>query len=384
MRLCQIVPSLEEKHGGPSKSVYAISRALAHVGHDVSLLATHPAARSGRQEDQLRVEIFRRGRPHLFGRSSELRSYLRPLDVDVVHHHSIWLRTLHYAHQHAAKKQIPLVISPRGMMSNWAWHHHAGRKQLARQFVHPGAFEAAAGWHATSEDEARDIRRLGFTQAICVASNGVNAPSKEERATALEHWQRLCPEITRRRTALFYSRFHRKKRVLELIDLWLQHAPADWILLMVGLPDDYMAAQLKSYVMRASGGGRVQVFDGRGRPAPYAAASLFLLPSHSENFGQVIAEAMANRLPVVVTDATPWGEVNNNSGGWCVPWEHYDRALAEALATSEVELAFRGQAAQAYALAGFSWESSATKLQDFYRELLTQNAKRSDAPVTGK
>ena len=370
MRLCEIVPSLEEQHGGPSKSVYALSRALAHLGHDVSLLATHSESRSSQQEGQLDVEIFPRGRPRPFCPSSELQSHLRTLACDVVHHHSIWLRTLHYARQHSARTQRPLVISPRGMMSRWAWSHHAGRKQFARHIIHPGALEAAAGWHATSDEEAAEIRDLGFNQPICVAPNGVSAPSKDERTAALEYWQAVCPAVTRQRTALFYARFHRKKRVLELIDLWLRHAPADWVLLMVGLPDDYTAAQLEGYVLRASGTGRVYVFDGKGRPPPYAAAALFLLPSHSENFGLVIAEAMANRLPVVVTDTTPWRSAASKGVGWCVPWAQYAEALRAATEESDVQLAFRGQEARAYALADFSWENAAAKLQAFYQQLL--------------
>ena len=53
------------------------------------------------------------------------------------------------------------------------------------------------------------------------------------------------------------------------------------------------AAQLRAYVLRARGSTQIEVFDGSDRPAPYAVASLFLLPSHTENFGLVIAEAMA-------------------------------------------------------------------------------------------
>ncbi len=374
MRCCEIVPSLEEKQGGPSKSTYAISVALAQLGHDVTLLATHPSTPETRELERLHVSVSRRSWPQFLCPSPGLRQQLRTVAADVVHHHSIWLRTLCYAHRHAVAQRAPLVISPRGMMSSWAWQHHHWRKQLTSRLVHPGAFQAAAGWHATSEEEAQDIRALGFTQPVCVAPNGVDAPLEAERRAAVEFWQNACPDIARRRTALFYSRFHQKKRVIELIDLWLQRAPKDWLLLMIGLPDDYTTTQLDTYVLRSSGGGRVRVYDGEGRPPPYAAASIFLLPSHSENFGLAIAEAMANGLPVVVTDATPWRAVNGNGAGWCVPWEEYGTALQDALAESESSLTERGRVAREYSLAGFSWEQSARKLAEFYQQLRTLHA----------
>jgi len=369
MRLCQIVPSLEERHGGPSKSVDALAHALAQLGQDVDLLATHPTIPARHAEGRLDVRIFRRDRPQAFCPSAGLRHHLASLAPDIVHHHSLWLRTLRYAHRRAAAARVPLVIAPRGMMSDWAWNHHRLRKQLARHLLHPGAFEAAAGWHATSPAEAAEIRARGFAQPVCVAPNGVTPPTDAERAAALAYWRQACPDVTRRRTAVFYSRFHRKKRVLELIDLWLKVAPPDWLLLLVGLSEEYTAAQLDTYVLRASGGGRVHVFDGEGRPAPYAAASLFLLPSHNENFGLVVAEAMANGLPALVTDTTPWDILNSADAGWCVPWEDYPAALHAALAEEPAALAARGTRARTRAAEDFSWATSARLLLPFYEEL---------------
>jgi glycosyltransferase involved in cell wall biosynthesis len=204
---------------------------------------------------------------------------------------------------------------------------------------------------------------------VCVAPNGVAAPLESELAAAAEHWRAACPAVTQRPVALFYSRFHQKKRVLELIDLWLAHGPRDWLLLLVGIPQDYTPEMIESYVLRASGGGRVQAFTGMNRPPPYAVASLFLLPSHNENFGLVMAEAMAHRVPVLVTDTTPWRAVNTNSRGWCVPWAEFAEALRAATAEGPERLRERGARAQAWVLREFAWEKSARLLADFYAQL---------------
>lgn len=370
MRICHIVASLEERYGGPSKSVCALAKAQAALGHDVSLLATGENGPEKCAEGSLQIRSFPRDWPSRIARSADLRRHLFSISPEVIHHHALWQRPLHYAHRRAAALNAPLVISPRGMMSGWAWQHHRTRKSLARALVHPSALEATNGWHATSAEEIQDIRAHGFHQPACFAPNGVDAPSAAETAAAADYWREACPEVEVRPTALFYSRLHQKKRVLELIDLWLEDAPPSWLLLIVGLPDEFTVAQLERYVLRASGGNRVRIFDGSRRPPPYAIASLFLLPSHSENFGLAIAEAMAHGVPVVVTDSTPWGHIKALGAGWCVPWAEYPGALKAALAEPPGRRADRGEVGRVHVLAEYSWQRCASSLLIFYRELL--------------
>jgi glycosyltransferase involved in cell wall biosynthesis len=255
------------------------------------------------------------------------------------------------------------------MMAPWAWRHHRWKKCLAGRFVHRGALAAVAGWHATSEAEAGDIRRLGFRQPVCVAPNGVTPPSAAEASAAREFWLKHCPDLSDRPAALFYSRFHPMKRVIEIIDLWLDHAPASWLLLLVGIPEEYSVRALREYVYRAGGEERVAVFDGTDRPPPYAVAELMLLPSHSENFGLVVAEALSHGLPVLATDTTPWRELEARGAGLCVPWENFGPALAGLLGEGTERLRARSAAARAWAQAEFAWEKSAATLAAFYEGL---------------
>ncbi len=374
MRCCEIVPSLEEKHGGPSKSVLALSEALGSLSPLVSLLSTDPSPPAPPPSRSIDVRVFPRNTPQALCPSSGLRRHLDEHTFDVIHHHSLWLRTLHYAHHRARSLHVPFVISPRGMMSPWAWQHHGWRKQLVRHLLHPGAFEGADGWHATSPEEADEIRSHGFKQPICVAPNGVAIPTAADRTAAAAHWHTICPDTAQRPTALFYSRLHRKKRVLELIDLWLAHAPAEWLLLIVGTPEEYTPAQLETYVLHNSGGGRVRVFDGSGAPPPYPVASLFILPSHNENFGMVIAESLAHAVPVLVTDSTPWSDINSLGCGWCVPWAAFPATLRIALSETSEQRTRRGEVGREYVRQEFPWEKSAATLLQFYRELRKQSA----------
>ena len=371
MRVCHIVPSLEERHGGPSKSVRALANAQAALGEQVELLATledgQPVA-PGRG-DAATQRTFPRVAPHWLSRSTQLRHYLQGAAYDVVHNHALWLLPLHYAHEAAHRQAIPLVISPRGMLSGWAYQHRLWRKLIAQFLVHPGAFAATAGWHATSPEERDDIRALGFKQPVCVSPNGVVLPTDSELTAARSAWHGICPATKSRPVALFYSRFHRKKRLRELIDLWLSAARDDWLLLIVGMAEDYSAAELTAEVAAAGATDRIAVFDGSGRPPPYAVASLFVLPSHSENFGLVIAEALAAGVPALVTDTTPWSGLVPQGSGWCGSWKDYGATLASALATPAEELAAMGRRGREWATRDFSWARAAGLLNEFYRHL---------------
>lgn len=368
MKLTHIIPSLEAKHGGPSSSVPALAATCALIGHEVELLATVLGPGTTVAQGTLTTTTFSRGWPAKICPSAGLRNALEESNAEIVHHHSLWLRTLHYAH-HATARGAKLVISPRGMMSPWAWNHHRLRKRFASAFIHPGALPAADGWHATSAEEADDIRRLGFRQPVCVAPNGITLPPAERLIAAGAAWHEWCPATVNRPVALFYSRFHRKKRLRELLQLWLAAPRGDWFLLLVGVPEEYSVAEVQGWIDTAGARDHVAVFDGTDRPAPYAVASLFLLPSHSENFGLAIAEAMAASVPVLVTDATPWSGVNTEARGWCVPWTEFNRALQAAISEGPARLVERGVRARTWVLREYSWSKSAHQLTTFYQQL---------------
>lgn len=370
MRIVHIVASLEPKHGGPSVSVPKIANAMAEFATEIQLLSTSPQGDTQHLDGPCPQHVFPRERPQAICPSSGLRHHLDRTEADILHSHGLWLRTLHYAHRRATSLTVPHVISPRGMLTPWARNQGRWKKWCAERIIHPRALEAARGWHATSPQEAEEIRSIGYRQPICVAPNGVEPPTADALQKAEAYWRAACPDAWTRPTALFYSRFHHKKRVLELIDIWVRQAPKDWLLLLVGIPQEYSIEQLRDYVIRSSGGGRILVYDGTETPPPYVAACLFLLPSHSENFGLVVAEALAHGLPVMVTDTTPWEAVNETDCGWCGPWVHFPEAMKAALDLGEATLRTRGLLAKEWVIHHYSWRKSAEKLFEFYKTLL--------------
>jgi glycosyltransferase involved in cell wall biosynthesis len=151
--------------------------------------------------------------------------------------------------------------------------------------------------------------------------------------------------------------------------LGLKTDRVDWLLLVVGIPEDYTPKMIEDYVLRAGQSGRVRAYDGAGHPPPYSIASLFLLPSHGENFGLSIAEALAQGVPALVTDTTPWSGLNLTGSGWCVPWSDFASAIRTATSEGVESLNRRGLIAREWVLREFSWEKPARILADFYSML---------------
>lgn len=394
-----VTASLDPRHGGPSRTVPALAAAQSELGAYVNLVTVGPIpADFSARYPRLPVHAFP-ARPGPLGRicacASGLAEFLHQTPARALHVHGLWQRPLHHAAAAAAHHRIPLIVAPRGMLEPWALAHHTWKKRLAAAFVHPRALASVSGWHATSQQEADNLPRLpSWLHApgsplnparkpaslpayplhspppapTCLAPNGITAPAPGAASAARAAWLAAYPQLKNTRVALFYGRLHRKKRVAELIALWRSAPRPGWTLLLAGIPGDYTVAQLQA-LAPASATSPIVVADGTALPAPYPLAEVFLLPSHSENFGQAVAEALAAGLPALVTDTLPWHGLDAASAGRCVPWTDYPAALAALLARSAPALAALGGNGRSWVLANYTWKSAAQKLLDFYTQL---------------
>ena len=156
------------------------------------------------------------------------------------------------------------------------------------------AVRSAACFHATSEQEYRDIRRAALRQPVAIVPNGIDMPTMSAK-----------PKASGLRTLLYLGRIHPIKGIDDLLRAWQRVASQfrDWQLRLVGPDNDGYRAQLERLstelklprVMFA--GPRY----GADKQAEYAAADLYVLPSHTENFGMSAAEALARGVPIITT-----------------------------------------------------------------------------------
>jgi glycosyltransferase involved in cell wall biosynthesis len=382
MRILHCVEGLSTASGGPSRTVTALCDALAgETKLDVTLCSqlmpgeTPVAAASGSQAVR-RLVGADAGIRRRFG--APLSALVRQIIIEgkpaIVHDHGLWTPPHHTIASLCRKHDIPLVLHPRGMFESWALNWHAWRKQIAwRVYVHRDLL-AVSLFIATATPEAESIRRLGFKQPIACIANGVFLPDTVE----IEQLRAvLLPSSTR--TALFLGRIHPIKGVFNLLTAWARLRPAGWRLILAG-PDEgghdrEVAAKIRESHLEES------VFlagEARGsvKARLFAETSLFILPSFSENFGVVVAEALSYGLPVVTTTGTPWRKLIEYDCGWWVAPEvdAITESLRQACAMPVAELRQMGERGRVLA-ARYDWRGIASQTAAAYRWLLSGGTK---------
>jgi glycosyltransferase involved in cell wall biosynthesis len=111
---------------------------------------------------------------------------------------------------------------------------------------------------------------------------------------------------------------------------------------------------------------------GRAKLDAYSSASVYALPTHAENFGLTVAEALASGTPTIVTKGAPWSGIVANRCGWWI--DHgvdplYD-ALAEATTLAPAELAEMGVRGRTWVEREFCWDSIADRMLATYEWIL--------------
>lgn len=276
----------------------------------------------------------------------------------ILHDHGQWLPINHASARLARRRGVPRVVSPRGMLSPWARRHRWWKKAIAWQLYAKRDLAQAAVLHATSRLEADEFRQLGVRQPIAVIPNGVDPPPTlpaDAPAPARPY-------------VLFLSRIHPKKGVAELLDAWRALVLPDWDLVLAG-PDEERMLAGKDLPASVRYVGSV---DGAAKQRLLAQASVFVLPSYSENFGVVVAESLMAGVPVITTHGTPWELLASERCGWWIPMEPaaLRTTLREAIATPAEELAAMGARGRALVERQFSWPQIAAQMAEVYRWVL--------------
>lgn len=384
--ILQTVASINPAIGGPAVSVVQLALQLRALGQPVKLACLNYSEHGSLPSlpiDLLKsVECNMLTRP-LRGWSPQLKKQLHHLGLTstLIHNHGIWMFPNHYAAQAARKFSKPLITSPRGMLGSWALSYHAWPKKLLWHLREKNDLASVTAFHATSRQEAEHIRQAGFQQPIAVIPNGVTVPSAPSLITS--PLETSVSALKGKRLALFLSRIHPKKGIIELVQAWSllpQSLRNEWLLVIAGpdltqhLPE--VEAAIQKYAVSESILIHPSV-SGDFKQALLTRAELFVLPSHEENFGIVVAEALAHGTPALTTHGTPWESLNTHLCGWWIPHsvDSLQKTLLHALSLSSADLALMGQRGKTFAQNELSWIAVAQKMNFFYDWIINKGIK---------
>ena len=353
MKVLHVTMGLDRNAGGPARSVQGLVAAERSAGVDAWVWSLNGS------------------KPWVAGVKSLNGATPRVKEFDLVHIHGIWCRKLHRVAILCREAGVPYIISPRGMLEPWSLRQKWFKKFLARLIYQDHDLNCAAALHATAGSEAGQFRKLGFKNRIIISPNGVNLPNRV-----------LEPKVKgdgERRRALFVSRMHPKKGVVELVESWarvkseMENAGGDreWccelVYTMNGDEERAYEQKVKQRILELGMAYQDQdgtinsmtttpnydflftgSLDDDAKWDAYARADLFVLPTSSENFGIVVAEALWASVPVITTKGTPWKDLEDFKCGWWIDlpsaevrdkgrglqWTSLDSALREAFEQS--------------------------------------------------
>lgn len=371
MKVVQVVPGVGNESSGPSYSVPAFCSGIQHAGCDVSLHVLDP--RPARNFDFDVISYRQQAFPHpRLGRSPKMLRGLRRAcaDADIIHSNSIWMFPNVYCDWARKDSRCKLVMQPRGTLSAWALSNSKWVKRLFGCLFQYRVLRHVDMWVATANSEYEDIRRLGYRQPVCILPNGINLP---DGAVVRAHKVGM-PE---RRIMYFLSRLHPTKNVELLLNVWskLESRFPDWDLAIVGPDRNNSYADQMKELTRTLGCQRV-VFKGElkgDEKLKFAAqGECLVLPTHSENFGMVVAEALAAGTAVICSHGAPWEGLNTERCGWWVRATEaaFERAMSEAMDLPREELQSMGARGREWMRRDFAWDAIGAKMKIAYEWLV--------------
>jgi glycosyltransferase involved in cell wall biosynthesis len=245
---------------------------------------------------------------------SNLYSSFRLAKPDIIHIHGAWSLITFLSCIYGYIFNIPFVIHPHGMLSIWALRHKSIKKNIAFSSYQKWCLINAKLIIATSLAEHNDICNLGFGDRSIVTEQGI-------RLLPLIGNLNVSRSSSRQRNLLFLSRLHPVKGIYELLEAWRVLKPIGWVLNVAGPDEDGNLIKIKNFIATHDLDKSINVLGPASdemKSYLYSQADLFILPSHSENFGIVILEALSFGLPVITTKNTPWKVIEEQFCGWCI------------------------------------------------------------------
>lgn len=372
MRALHVIPSIAPRYGGPSSAVVGMSTALQHTGVAVQIATTDADGPT-----RLRVPhatcvdwsgvptvFFPRQLTEAFKYSAPLAGWLTDhvVDFDVVHVHAVFSHACLAAAGACHRRNVPYVVRPLGTLDPWSLQQKHVQKRLLWHFGVQRMLDGAAAIHYTTASEKR------LAESTLPIRRGVVIPLGVDNAL-FEHSG--PPSDTP--YVLVLGRLHPKKGIETFVEVFLEVCERfpDWRLMIAGDGEADYVATLKARVAKIDTHERV-IFSGwlqgQAKAAALSGAALLALPSRQENFGLVVAEALACGTPVLVsTHVNLADEIAAADAGWVVPLDF--AALRDNLTRilgDDGERHRRGRAGRELATARFRWESVGLEVGKLY------------------
>lgn len=298
------------------------------------------------------------------------------LTFDVIHHHGIWTGVSRALNRWRKRTARPTVVTAHGSLDPWALRKSHWKKRLAMTLYEGQNLRDVSCMQALSMREATDFRTFNLHSPIAVIPNGVPTEWMSFKHDA-QRFRAKHGIPTEARTMLFLARITPKKGLPMLLQAMNAHRDRlnGWTVLIAGV-DEYNHQQQVEALSQELSLQPYMRFIGpqydQDKHDAFAAADLFVLPSHSEGAPVTILEALGAGVPVITTKASPWEElVTNNCGWWTdISTDAIGGALEEALRKSKPVLEAMGRRGKQLVSDKYTWPHIAKRTLTLYDWLI--------------
>ncbi len=326
MKILHIISSVSAAGGGPIEGIKQLASVNHSAGHQIEVASLDAPGAPCTKDFPYPVHALGPGWLK-YGYSRQVGPWLRKNagNYDVVIVNGIWQyhsfaswRTLHAS-------DTPYVVFTHGMLDPWFKTTYP-LKHLKKMLYWPWGerrvLKDAAAVLFTCEEE-RVLASQSFRPYQCkeiVVNYGTSGPKGDPKVETETFFEKY-PELRGKRLAIFLGRLHEKKGCDLLIQAFAKVlAPdPDWHLLMCGPDQVGWQTTLQEIAERSNISNRITwigMISGDLKWGALRASEIFVLPSHQENFGIVVAEALACGVPALITNKVNiWHEVQDDYAG---------------------------------------------------------------------
>lgn len=330
MKVIHFIASIDKSAGGTTVYMQLLSSELKKQMDIVVVTGISP---NPVNLDGIEVVFFNTNISRWFTVQKEFLRFLEGQSPDIVHINGIW-NPENWLFQKAAQKLgIKVVLSPHGMLEPYILKRNSFKKRIALFLYQNNAIKKAEFLHATAISEYNNIQELGYKQPMFIIPNGINVSEIK-----------LAKDVYGTRKAVFLSRIHPKKGIELLLEAWKGLETDQWLLEIAGDGEESYIDKLKSDANSMTNVSFVGPQYDHLKWDFIKSADVFILPTYSENFGIVVAEALASGVPVITTQNTPWEELETKDCGWWIELTQLNlqNTLKKAMNLSKEELKIKG------------------------------------------